>query len=63
AIAVALLAEAPAPWIVGLVSDRSSLGRSLAILVPLALAIGGGAWLLGAWRARRAARGPSRPRA
>lgn len=55
ALAVAVLAEAPAPALVGLLSDRTSLGRALAILVPLSLALGGGAWLAAARRAGRGA--------
>jgi MFS family permease len=58
-LAIAILAEAPAPAAVGLLSDRSSLGRALAVLVPAALAIAGGAWIALARAGSRAARGSS----
>ncbi|HET8540780.1 MAG TPA: MFS transporter [Anaeromyxobacter sp.] len=61
AAAVALLAEAPAAALVGLLSDRTSLGRALAVLVPVALAVAGGAGIAGAWREDRAAGGPRGP--
>jgi len=63
ATAIALLAEAPAAAVVGLLSDRTSLGRALAVLVPLALVLAAGAWIAAARHADRAARGPSSPRA
>jgi predicted MFS family arabinose efflux permease len=61
ALAVRLLAEAPAPALVGLVSDRTSLGRALAVLVPAALLLAGAAWTSAAWRRERAARGSPAP--
>jgi len=63
ATAIALFAEAPAAAVVGLLSDRTSLGRALAVLVPLALVLAAGAWIAAARHADRAARGPSSPRA
>lgn len=56
AVALAMLAQAPGPWLVGLLSDRTSLGRALAVLAPLALAGAGAAWLSAASRAGRARR-------
>lgn len=53
ALAIAVLGEAPAAAVVGVTSDLSSLGRALATLVPVALALSGVAWLWLAWRARR----------
>jgi len=63
ALAARLLAEAPAPALVGLVSDRTSLGRALAVIVPAALLLAGAAWTSAAWRGERAAPAPPAPRA
>ncbi len=63
ATAIALFAEAPAAAIVGFLSDWTSLGRALAVLVPLALALASAAWIASGWRGPRAARGPAAPRA
>jgi MFS family permease len=62
AAAIVLLAEALAPPAVGLLSDRTSLSRALAVLVPLALALSAAAWIAAARHADRAGRGPAGPR-
>jgi MFS family permease len=49
---VHLLGDVPSPPLIGAISDRSSLGRAL-LLVPLALAAGGGIWMWAAWSAEQ----------
>lgn len=60
-LAVHLLGDAPAPVLVGFLSDRTSLGRAV-LVVPAALLVAGAAWTWAAWRGERAARrGPAAP--
>lgn len=51
-VAIELLGGVPAPALVGLVSDHSSLGRAL-LLVPAAALVAGAAWTYAAWRGER----------
>ena len=49
------LGDAPGPWIIGKISDRSSLGEAM-LVVPVAILLGGLIWLYAAWRGERAPR-------
>jgi MFS family permease len=52
-----LLGDVPSPWLIGRLSDLSSLGRAV-LLVPVALLIAGVLWLMAA---RAVARAPAIP--
>jgi MFS family permease len=47
-----LLGDAFSPYLIGKISDRSSLGSAV-LIVPVAVAIGGVLWLGAAWTGRR----------
>jgi len=49
------LGDAPAPKIIGRISDTSSLGHAM-LIVPVAILLGGLIWLYAAWRGERAPR-------
>jgi MFS family permease len=51
-LAIQLLGAAPSPALVGLLSDRTSLGRAL-LLVPAAILVAGTTWTWAAWRGDR----------
>jgi len=55
-LAIHLLGDVPSPWLIGFISDRSSLGRAV-LIVPVATLAAGLIWTWGAWRGERAARG------
>jgi MFS family permease len=55
-LAIHLLGDVPSPWLIGFVSDRSSLGRAV-LVVPAAILVSGLVWTWAAWRGERRARG------
>lgn len=56
--AIHIFGDVPAPTLVGLISDRSSLGVAVLIL-PVAALLGGAIWVLAAWRGERDATPPA----
>ena len=50
--AIHIFGDVPAPTLVGVISDRSSLGEAVLIL-PMAALVGGGIWVLAARRGER----------
>jgi MFS family permease len=54
-LAIHLLGDVPSPWLIGYLSDRSSLGRAV-LVVPVATLAAGVIWTWAAWRGERAAR-------
>ncbi|HSN16384.1 MAG TPA: MFS transporter [Anaeromyxobacteraceae bacterium] len=54
-LAIHLLGDVPSPWLIGIISDRSSLGRAV-LIVPAAILVSGIIWTWAAWRGERAAR-------
>ena len=52
-LAIHLLGDVPAPWLIGFLSDRSSLGRAV-MVVPVATLAAGLIWTWAAWRGERA---------
>lgn len=44
-----ILGDVPSPWLIGKLSDLSSLEQAVRI-IPAAVAVGGAIWLWGAWR-------------
>jgi MFS family permease len=54
-LAIHLLGDVPSPWLIGFISDRSSLGRAV-MVVPVATLVAGLVWIYAAWRGERAAR-------
>jgi predicted MFS family arabinose efflux permease len=61
-LAVQLLGEAPAPMILGMLSDLSSLDRAV-LIVPAAALAAGAIWAWAAWRGERGARARDQERA
>lgn len=53
-LAIHLLGDVPSPWLIGFISDRSSLGRAV-MVVPVATLVCGLVWIYAAWRGERAA--------
>jgi predicted MFS family arabinose efflux permease len=51
-LAVQLLGEIPAPWLVGLASDHASLARAV-LVVPAAILCAGAVWTWAAWQGER----------
>jgi predicted MFS family arabinose efflux permease len=51
-LAIHLLGDVPSPWLIGLVSDHSSLGRAV-LVVPVAILAAGAIWTYAAWRGER----------
>ena len=51
-LAIHTLGDVPSPWLIGLVSEHSSLGRALLIL-PVAFGVSGLIWIWAAWRGER----------
>lgn len=54
-LAIHLLGDVPSPWLIGFISDRSSLGRAV-LVVPVATLAAGLIWLYAAWRGERSER-------
>jgi MFS family permease len=54
-LAIHVLGDVPSPVLIGILSDRSSLGRAV-LVVPAAVLISGLVWTWAAWRGERAAR-------
>jgi MFS transporter, Spinster family, sphingosine-1-phosphate transporter len=54
-LAIHLFGDVPSPWLIGFISDRSSLGRAV-LVVPVAIVVAGLVWTYAAWQAERAAR-------
>jgi MFS family permease len=50
--AIHLLGDVPSPWLIGRLSDGYSLGRAV-LVVPVAIVLSGGLWLLAGAAARR----------
>lgn len=61
-LAIHLLGDVPSPWLIGFISDRSSLGRAV-LVVPVATVVAGLVWTYAAWRGERAAAGAGGQRA
>ena len=66
-LSIHLLGDAASPFLIGAVSDASSLGKAV-LMVPVAVAVAGVIWTLTAWRAERKDRaspppGPDAPSA
>jgi MFS family permease len=53
-LAIHLLGDVPSPWLIGFISDRSSLGRAV-LVVPAAILVAGVIWTWAAWRGERRA--------
>lgn len=53
-LAIHLFGDVPAPWIIGRLSDRSSLAEAV-LIIPVAILVSGGIWLGAALRAERVA--------
>jgi MFS family permease len=53
-LTIHLLGDVPSPWLIGFISDRSSLGRAV-MVVPVATLIAGLVWTYAAWRGERGA--------
>jgi MFS family permease len=51
-LAIHLLGDVPSPWLIGFLSDRSSLGRAV-MVVPVATLVAGIIWTWAAWRGER----------
>jgi MFS family permease len=51
-LAIHLLGDVPSPWLIGLVSDHSSLRRAV-LIVPVAILVAGAVWTYAAWRGER----------
>lgn len=51
-LSIHLLGDAASPWLIGAVSDRTSLGFAV-LMVPVAIAVSGAIWTATAWRAER----------
>lgn len=54
-LTIHLLGDVPSPWLIGFISDRSSLGRAV-MVVPVATLVAGIVWTYAAWRGERRAR-------
>ena len=54
-LGIHLLGDVPSPWLIGFISDRSSLGRAV-MVVPVATLVAGLVWTYAAWRGERGAR-------
>jgi MFS family permease len=54
-LTIHLLGDVPSPWLIGFISDRSSLGRAV-MVVPVATLVAGVIWTSAAWRGERRAR-------
>jgi MFS transporter, Spinster family, sphingosine-1-phosphate transporter len=54
-LTIHLLGDVPSPWLIGFLSDRSSLGRAV-LVVPAAILVSGAIWTYGAWRGEKAGR-------
>jgi MFS family permease len=53
-LTIHLLGDVPSPWLIGFISDHSSLGRAV-LVVPVATLAAGLLWTFAAWRGERAA--------
>lgn len=51
-LSIHLLGDAASPFLIGAVSDATSLGRAV-LMVPVAIAVSGAIWTATAWRAER----------
>jgi MFS family permease len=51
-LAIHLLGDVPSPWLIGFVSDHSSLRRAV-LIVPVAILVAGAVWTYAAWRGER----------
>jgi MFS transporter, Spinster family, sphingosine-1-phosphate transporter len=54
-LSIHLLGDVPSPSLIGLISDRTSLGRAV-LIVPVAILVSGVIWTYAAWRGERMAR-------
>ncbi len=54
-LAIHVFGDLPSPMAIGVLSDRSSLGRAV-LIVPAALVVSGAIWTYAAWRGERRAR-------
>jgi fucose permease len=52
-LAIHILGDVPSPFLIGYVSDHSTLARAMLIL-PFAFALSGLIWIGAAWRGERA---------
>ncbi len=53
-LAIHVFGDLPSPTLIGVLSDRSSLGRAV-LIVPAALLVSGAIWTYAAWRGERGA--------
>jgi MFS family permease len=51
-LAIHLLGDVPSPWLIGFISDLTSLGRAV-LIVPVAILAAGAIWTYAAWRGER----------
>ena len=51
-LSIHLLGDVPSPWLIGRISDASSLDRAV-LIVPVAVFLCGAIWTLGAWLGER----------
>jgi predicted MFS family arabinose efflux permease len=58
-LSIHLFGDVPSPWLIGRISDASSLGRAVQI-VPVAVLLCGLVWTLGAWLGERTSPPPVR---
>jgi len=56
-LSIHLLGDVPSPWLIGRISDASSLDRAV-LIVPGAVLVSGAIWTLGAWLGERREPGP-----
>jgi predicted MFS family arabinose efflux permease len=51
-LSIHLLGDVPSPWLIGRISDATSLERAV-LIVPVAVLVSGAIWTLGAWLGER----------
>ena len=51
-LAIHVLGDVPSPWIIGAMSDRSSLATAV-LIIPVAIVIAGAIWVIAAWYGKR----------
>jgi MFS transporter, Spinster family, sphingosine-1-phosphate transporter len=51
-LVIHVLGDVPAPWLIGIISDRSSLERAV-LIIPVAILASGAIWVYAAWKGGR----------
>jgi MFS transporter, Spinster family, sphingosine-1-phosphate transporter len=60
-LAIHLLGDVPSPWIIGAISDKSSLAAAV-LIIPFAIVLAGAVWTAAAWRGERTTGATAQPR-